>query len=495
AGEVPPDNAGTGRTQAGPAETAMSTGAAKSNAAENDADQDDADQDDAAQDGAVQDGAVQDGAVQDGAAQDDAVQGGAAADEDAEARVSASAADRGVTVGSAAGAVVDGDQAVADQVKQAVADQVKAATPNDKGPTKSASRTGKVSRKKGRPRTKSAKPPVTNRPAPTDRPAAKAAPAAAIPGKTADQPRQPTNKAPRPGQKPLPKKVAAARTADRKVATTALPAAAARPGATKAAPAGSLPVGSTRPAWRPMPLMSAKSNGVTIFGTTFTRRQTVIGGAVLLVILLVLALVIPKAFGSSDDKSAKGKATPRAGASATTTVPPTTAPTSAAPTSVSPASPPASGNTAVKLPGGWHIYSDQTGFKVPVPASWTVTKKGTETYFAEPGGQHRLLIVDQTNTPAPDPVADWTGKESDRIGGYSQYHRISIKAVNYWDKAADWEFTRVTDNSNKVHVVKRGFITAKNQAYGITWSTSDSDWSGNLDNLRLIYQGFIPKVS
>ncbi|MDT5032054.1 MAG: eukaryotic-like serine/threonine-protein kinase, partial [Actinoplanes sp.] len=42
AGEVPPDNAGTGRTQAGPAETAMSTGAAKSNAAENDADQDDA---------------------------------------------------------------------------------------------------------------------------------------------------------------------------------------------------------------------------------------------------------------------------------------------------------------------------------------------------------------------------------------------------------------------------------------------------------------------
>jgi hypothetical protein len=244
-----------------------------------------------------------------------------------------------------------------------------------------------------------------------------------------------------------------------------------------------------------MPLTSAKSNGVTVFGTTLTRRQTVIGVAVLFVILVVLALVIPKAFGSSDDKPAKGGVAPSAGASATTTVPPTTPPTSAVPNSVPPASPPASGNTAAKLPDGWHIYSDQTGFKVPVPASWTVTKRGTETYFAEPGGQHRLLIVDQTSTPAPDPVADWAGKESDRIGGYSQYHRISIKAVNYWDKAADWEFTRVTDNSNKVHVVKRGFITAKNQAYGITWSTADSDWSGNLDNLRLIYQGFIPKVS
>jgi hypothetical protein len=44
-------------------------------------------------------------------------------------------------------------------------------------------------------------------------------------------------------------------------------------------------------------------------------------------------------------------------------------------------------------------------------------------------------------------------------------------------------------------VVKRGFITAKNQAYGITWSTSAKDWTGNLDNLQLIYQGFVPARS
>jgi hypothetical protein len=64
--------------------------------------------------------------------------------------------------------------------------------------------------------------------------------------------------------------------------------------------------------------------------------------------------------------------------------------------------------------------------------------------------------------------------------------------VSYWDKAADWEYTRTSDNGNPLHVVKRGFITAKDQAYGITWSTSAGDWQANRSNLDLIYKGFIP---
>jgi hypothetical protein len=183
--------------------------------------------------------------------------------------------------------------------------------------------------------------------------------------------------------------------------------------------------------------------------------------------------------------SATGQATTSAPAAAP--APTTTAPTSAAP---SPSVPTGAG--AVALPPGWHLYADPSGYKVPVPANWKVWHQGTETYFQEQGGQYRLLIVDQTTTPAPDPVADWTGKEWDRIAGYRDYHRISIKSVDYWDKAADWEFTRTSSSGNPLHVVKRGFITAKNQAYGITWSTSEKDWNANKANLDLIYRDFVP---
>ena len=67
--------------------------------------------------------------------------------------------------------------------------------------------------------------------------------------------------------------------------------------------------------------------------------------------------------------------------------------------------------------------------------------------------------------------------------------------MSYWDKAADWEFTRTSDNGNPLHVVKRGFITAKDQAYGISWSMSASAWNANKDALALIYKGFKPARS
>ena len=142
------------------------------------------------------------------------------------------------------------------------------------------------------------------------------------------------------------------------------------------------------------------------------------------------------------------------------------------------------------------MYTDDlTGFQVPVPRSWQVYRKGTEVYFQENGGQYRLLIVDQTRRPQPDPVADWTAKERERRGTYRSYERIRIDEVGFWKKAADWEFRRNSDSGNRLHVLKRGFITADDQAYGITWSTSEDDWGDNRENLDLIFERFVPARS
>ena len=302
-------------------------------------------------------------------------------------------------------------------------------------------------------------------------------------------------------------KVAAARTGERKVTTATLPARTSTdavnvplsPGTTTAREsidAAAFTV-SSRPAWHPMPVIPPKSNrGMTVLGTTLTRRQTAIGGAILLALLLVLAVLVPKAV--SDDKQSGrttggapvASAPAKSATTATTTTTPSQRPTTTTPPSTAPAT-----SGAVALPAGWYLYHDKTGFSVPAPKGWSIRRQGTEVYFEERRGQYRLMIVDQTDKPQPDPVKDWQTKEADRISRYRNYHRISIHAVSYWDKAADWEYTRTSDNGNPLHVVKRGFITAKDQAYGITWSTSAGDWNANKSNLALIYKGFIPAKS
>jgi serine/threonine protein kinase len=165
---------------------------------------------------------------------------------------------------------------------------------------------------------------------------------------------------------------------------------------------------------------------------------------------------------------------------------PTTPPSTARP----PTSPPA---TLASLPEGWHWYTDPTGFTVAVPQSWTISRRGSIVYFSEPGGG-RLLGIDQTNRPKPDPVADWRTQESYRVarGDFPDYHRIRLEAVDYFDKAADWEFTYVRDGV-RLHVNNRGFITAPDQAYGMWWSTPDSQWQSSLRDRQLIEQTFRPR--
>ncbi len=144
------------------------------------------------------------------------------------------------------------------------------------------------------------------------------------------------------------------------------------------------------------------------------------------------------------------------------------------------------------LPAGWHMYTDRTGFSVAVPESWTVSRRGSIVYFNEPNGR-RLLGIDQTDHPQPDPVADWSGKEAYRVsrGDFPSYQRVRLEAVEYFLNAADWEFTYVPDGV-PLHVNNRGFITSPTQAYGMWWSTPDSQWAASLPDLRLIQASFRP---
>jgi hypothetical protein len=154
----------------------------------------------------------------------------------------------------------------------------------------------------------------------------------------------------------------------------------------------------------------------------------------------------------------------------------------------------APGGTATRpaLPPGWQDYHDPTGFSVYVPVGWTRSKEGSIVYFRAPG---RVLGIDQTDQPKSDPVADWTNQRNHRVaaGNFPGYHEIKIAPVDYFQKAADWEFT--FDRNGRQHVNNRGVVTSPHQAYGLYWQTGDADWATALPDLQLVFASFVPAGS
>ncbi|GAA3350223.1 hypothetical protein GCM10020358_75300 [Amorphoplanes nipponensis] len=170
---------------------------------------------------------------------------------------------------------------------------------------------------------------------------------------------------------------------------------------------------------------------------------------VLVAVLLALVLLVPRAFGGESDDQAgdDGRKAGVAPAASTggkpSAAPSSTAAAAPAPTTAKPSAPPSSAAaskpaTTGKVPAGWRLYQGD-GYSVPIPEGAEVRPDGTEVYFTK---NNRLLIIDHSEQPKPDPVADWKDQEADRKGSkYKDYQRIRLEGLTYLGKAADWEFT------------------------------------------------------
>ncbi|MGH3741014.1 MAG: hypothetical protein ACRDT1_06740 [Micromonosporaceae bacterium] len=103
----------------------------------------------------------------------------------------------------------------------------------------------------------------------------------------------------------------------------------------------------------------------------------------------------------------------------------------------------------------------------------------------------RFLLIDQTNQPKDNAVADWRNQEAARRDGMQNYERVRIEHVDYFREAADWEF-RHTRNDVRLHVVNRGFVTSEDQAYGMYWSTPEAQWDESLRYFQVFARTFQP---
>jgi eukaryotic-like serine/threonine-protein kinase len=188
---------------------------------------------------------------------------------------------------------------------------------------------------------------------------------------------------------------------------------------------------------------------------------------------------------------ASARSSVRASAAAST---PASAPSTRPPaTSVPASSPAASRGAASAVPSGYYRFTNSTGFSIGVPAGWQIQHVGHYVYIRDPANSGIFLLIDQSDHPVSDPLADWRQQAAARQGSYPGYRLIRLAAVSYpqAEKAADWEFTYYRDGV-EVEVLNRNVLANAHHAYALYWSTPVSDWNAYFHYFQVFAATFQP---
>jgi serine/threonine protein kinase len=130
------------------------------------------------------------------------------------------------------------------------------------------------------------------------------------------------------------------------------------------------------------------------------------------------------------------------------------------------------------IPAGFYRFTNSTGFSIGVPDGWQISHVGHYVYITDPNSSGIFLLIDQSDNPRPNPLADWEQQQANRESSYPAYHLIRLQSVAYpqAEKAADWEFT-YDRNGVMVHILNRNILANAHHAYALYWSTPESDWN------------------
>jgi len=145
------------------------------------------------------------------------------------------------------------------------------------------------------------------------------------------------------------------------------------------------------------------------------------------------------------------------------------------------------------MPAGFHRFTNSTGFSIGVPDGWQIQHVGHYVYVKDPSDGNIFLLIDQSDQPKPDPLADWQQQAANRAGTYPDYHLIRLQSVNYpqAEKAADWEFTYNRDGV-LVHILNRNILANAHHAYALFWSVPEAKWNAYYRYLQAFAATFRP---
>jgi serine/threonine protein kinase len=145
------------------------------------------------------------------------------------------------------------------------------------------------------------------------------------------------------------------------------------------------------------------------------------------------------------------------------------------------------------LPAGYYRFTNSTGFSIGVPDGWRITHQGHYVYVTDPSDASIYLLIDQSDHPKPNALADWEQQQASRESSYPGYHLISLRPVSYpqAQQAADWEFTYVK-NGVLLHVLNRNILANASHAYALYWSTPEGHWSADYHYFQAFAATFRP---
>ena len=209
--------------------------------------------------------------------------------------------------------------------------------------------------------------------------------------------------------------------------------------------------------------------------------------------IAVIAVGIAMAFGRHPGHVAARQAPPAASRPGPSSVTPSSTPPPSSPSPPASASGAPAGSGSTALPAGYYRFTNSTGFSIGVPRGWQVSHDGHYVYIRDPANSGIFLLIDQSDQPKPNPLADWRQQATNRQGSYPGYHLILLREVRYTqaEKAADWEFT-YNRNGVMVRVLNRNILANAQHAYALYWSTPVSDWDASYHFFQVFAATFRP---
>jgi tRNA A-37 threonylcarbamoyl transferase component Bud32 len=207
------------------------------------------------------------------------------------------------------------------------------------------------------------------------------------------------------------------------------------------------------------------------------RALLAAAAAAVVIVAVVVSLVLTSNHSPGSQQAAGPAASHRASASGRPSAPPS-AP-SARP-SVRPSATASGAGGSAALPAGFRRFTNSTGFSIGVPDGWQVSHEGHYVYVRDPTDSGTFLLIDQSDQPQPNALADWKQQAASRQDTYPDYRLLRLQSISYpqAEQAADWEFTYDRDNV-PVHILSRNVLANATHAYALYWSTPASDWSAD----------------
>ncbi|WP_433500562.1 protein kinase domain-containing protein [Sphaerimonospora sp. CA-214678] len=186
--------------------------------------------------------------------------------------------------------------------------------------------------------------------------------------------------------------------------------------------------------------------------------------AVIAVVVTLLLTLLPDDAG---DRAAEGRAAVSAAAT----------------------SPGARQPSAAQAPKGYRTHTE-AGISLAVPKDWTASVKGETVTFSGPADSGQSITVRKIADGGQAALV--AAEQNLKVDDHPDYTQIRLGETSYRWPAAEWEYTYTNSSEVTVHRVTR-YVTAEGQAYSITFTAPDFDWTESAAPVRkALWDTFTP---